>query len=68
MVVGCGCQRVVAVVAAHGSVVASGAPRVPRLYYIAMSASRLRAARSAVRVALGDDAWAPPEEMGVITR
>jgi LmbE family N-acetylglucosaminyl deacetylase len=54
------------VVAAHANVVANGEPdsRVPRLYYIAMSASRLRAARSAVRVALGDDAWAPPEEMG----
>jgi LmbE family N-acetylglucosaminyl deacetylase len=54
------------VVAAHANVVANGEPesRVPRLYYIAMSASRLRAARSAVRAALGDDAWAPPEEMG----
>jgi LmbE family N-acetylglucosaminyl deacetylase len=54
------------VVAAHANVVANGEPdsRLPRLYYIAMSASRLRAARSAVRVALGDDAWVPPEEMG----
>ncbi|MET0475631.1 MAG: PIG-L family deacetylase [Mycobacterium sp.] len=52
------------VAAAYANVVANGGVRVPRLYHIAMSTSRLRAARSAVRAALGDDAWAPPEEMG----
>lgn len=57
------------VVAAHANVRANGdttqASDIPRLYYIALSASRVRAARSAVRLAFGDDAWAPPEEMAV---
>lgn len=55
------------VVAAHADIVANGAPPngVPRLYYIAMSVSRLRAALRSVRAAFGDDAWAPPAGMGV---
>jgi LmbE family N-acetylglucosaminyl deacetylase len=59
------------VVAAHANVVANGQPdsmhraaRVPRLYYIAMSVSRLRAVAEAVRAAFGGDAWSPPEELG----
>jgi LmbE family N-acetylglucosaminyl deacetylase len=55
------------VVAAHGNVVANGEPdgRVPRLYYIAMSVSRLREVQAGVRAAFGDDAWVPPDELGV---
>ena len=53
------------VVAAHANVVANAAPPGPRLYYIALSVTRLRAAQASVRAAMGDDAWAPPDELGV---
>jgi LmbE family N-acetylglucosaminyl deacetylase len=55
------------VVAAHGNVVANAEPgdRIPRLYYIAMSASRVREAQASIRAAYGDDAWVPPDEIGV---
>jgi LmbE family N-acetylglucosaminyl deacetylase len=54
------------VVAAHDDLVANGASaQVPKLYYIAMSASRIRAAQAAIRAAFGEDVWVPPEEMGV---
>ncbi|MET0897146.1 MAG: PIG-L family deacetylase [Mycobacterium sp.] len=58
------------VVAAHQNIVAAadwGPPEAPgpRLYYIALSRSRLDRAGSAVREAFGDDAWAPPPSAGV---
>ena len=60
------------VVAAHANIVADAvgegldAPFPgPRLYYIALSVSRLRAAQATVRAAFGDEAWAPPDELGV---
>jgi LmbE family N-acetylglucosaminyl deacetylase len=55
------------VIAAHGNVVANVEPggRVPRLYYIAMSNSRLREVQARVRAAFGNDAWVPPDELGV---
>jgi LmbE family N-acetylglucosaminyl deacetylase len=55
------------VVAAHQNVVANGesVSRVPRLYYIALSVSRLRELQANVRAAFGDDSWVPPDEMGV---
>ena len=55
------------VVAAHANVVANGEPdgRVPRLYYIAMSASRLREVQDGVRAAFGDEVWVPPDELGI---
>jgi LmbE family N-acetylglucosaminyl deacetylase len=37
----------------------------PRLYYIAVSNSRLQAVRRTVRAALGPDAWIPPAEMAI---
>lgn len=54
------------VAAAHGAIAndARGG-HVPRLYYIAMSFSRLRAVQSDVRGAFGADAWVPPDELGV---
>ncbi|GLP76013.1 GlcNAc-PI de-N-acetylase [Mycobacterium antarcticum] len=54
------------VAAAHGAIAndARGG-HVPRLYYIAMSVSRLRAVQSDVRGAFGADAWVPPDELGV---
>lgn len=65
------------VVAAHGNIVANSQheegrrqtagsqPRAPKLYYIALSATRLRAAQTSVRAALGAEAWVPPDEMAV---
>jgi LmbE family N-acetylglucosaminyl deacetylase len=53
------------VVAAHGNVVATGAPRVPRLYYIAMSAARIRELQAGIRAAFGADAWVPPDDLGI---
>jgi LmbE family N-acetylglucosaminyl deacetylase len=56
------------VVAAHRHVIANGeAERIPapRLYYIALSKSRLRGARDRARAALGADAWVPPDEMAI---
>lgn len=52
---------------AHENVVANGesVSRVPRLYHIAMSVSRLREAQAALRSAFGDDAWVPPDGMGI---
>ncbi|MGA8545005.1 MAG: PIG-L family deacetylase [Mycobacterium sp.] len=38
---------------------------VIKLYYIAMSKSRLRAVRAGARAAFGEDAWMPPEEMAI---
>jgi LmbE family N-acetylglucosaminyl deacetylase len=37
----------------------------PLLYYIALSRSRLLAAHTRVRAALGPDAWVPPAEMSI---
>ena len=65
------------VFAAHGTIVASSRheegrghtadspPRAPKLYYIALSATRLRAAQTIVRAALGAEAWVPPDDMAV---
>lgn len=53
------------VVAAHANVVANAKGLGPRLYYIALSVTRLRAAQASIRAAFGDDAWAPPDELGV---
>lgn len=64
------------VVAAHANIIANRRANAagegadsptdgPRLYYIALSVSRLRAAQASVRAAFGDDAWAPPDELGV---
>jgi LmbE family N-acetylglucosaminyl deacetylase len=52
---------------AHQNVVANGeaVSRVPRLYHIAMSVSRLRALQAALRAAFGEDAWVPPDGMGM---
>jgi LmbE family N-acetylglucosaminyl deacetylase len=36
-----------------------------KLYYIAMSKSRLRAVRAGARAAFGENAWMPPEEMAI---
>lgn len=46
----------------------SGAPshrRIPKLYYIALSYSRLKAVRARAETVLGADAWKPPLEIGV---
>lgn len=56
------------VVAAHQNIVANSEPETapgPSLYYIALSKSRLRGVQERARAALGDDAWAPPDGMGV---
>lgn len=53
------------VLAAHGNVVANAESDGPRLYYIAMSVSRIRAAQNAVHALFGDDAWAPPDDIAV---
>ena len=54
------------VAAAHGAVANdSGGSHVPRLYYIAMSVSRLRTVQADVRGAFGADAWVPPDDLGV---
>ena len=36
-----------------------------KLYYIAMSKTRIRAARARARAAFGENAWLPPEEMAI---
>jgi len=43
----------------------SSTHKAPKLYYIAMSKTRLRAVRAGARAAFGENAWAPPEKMGV---
>ena len=58
------------VVAAHRHLIANGeveaeSSPAPRLYYIALSKSRLRGARDRARAALGADAWVPPDEMAI---
>lgn len=65
------------VIAAHTNIVASGQheeglgqaadspPRGPKLYYIALSATRLRAVQTSALAVLGADAWVPPDEMAV---
>lgn len=65
------------VVTAHTNIVAKGRheegegqaadspPWGPKLYYIALSATRLRAAQTSARAVLGVDAWVPPDEMAV---
>ena len=58
------------VVAAHRHLIANGeveaeSSPAPRLYYIALSKSRLRGARDRARAALGADAWVPPAEMAI---
>jgi LmbE family N-acetylglucosaminyl deacetylase len=40
-------------------------PRMPRLYYIALSVSRLKAVRARAEAALGPGIWTPPVEIGV---
>jgi LmbE family N-acetylglucosaminyl deacetylase len=54
------------VASAHGNVVANAEPggRTPRLYYIALSVSRIREMQAVLRAAFGDDAWVPPDELG----
>jgi LmbE family N-acetylglucosaminyl deacetylase len=44
---------------------ASSTRKAIKLYYIAMSKTRLRAVRAGSRAAFGEDAWAPPEELAV---
>ncbi|MDT5348239.1 MAG: hypothetical protein QOH91_1526 [Mycobacterium sp.] len=39
--------------------------KVTKLYYIAMSKTRLRAVRAGARAAFGENAWVPPEEMAI---
>ncbi|QFZ71998.1 GlcNAc-PI de-N-acetylase [Streptomyces fagopyri] len=39
--------------------------RLPKLYYIALSVSRLRAVRTRAEASLGSDVWTPPLEMGI---
>ncbi|MGW4789524.1 PIG-L family deacetylase [Streptomyces sp. NPDC004230] len=39
--------------------------RIPKLYYIALSLSRLKAARARAEAALGPGIWTPPLEIGV---
>ncbi|MFD8076824.1 PIG-L deacetylase family protein [Streptomyces sp. NPDC059718] len=39
--------------------------RMPKLYYIALSVSRLRAARTRTEAILGPGTWTPPLEIGV---
>jgi LmbE family N-acetylglucosaminyl deacetylase len=39
--------------------------KVTKLYYIAMSKTRLRAVRAGTRAAFGENAWVPPEEMAI---
>lgn len=65
------------VVAAHTNIVANGQheerlrqaadspPRGPKLYYIALSATRLRALQTSAVAVLGADALVPPDEMTV---
>jgi LmbE family N-acetylglucosaminyl deacetylase len=55
------------VVAAHRNIVANAEPEAvrPKLYYIAMSSSRLREAQAGARAVFGEEAWAPPDEMAV---
>lgn len=43
----------------------SSTRKVAKLYYIAMSETRLRAVRAAARAAFGENAWVPPEEMAI---
>ncbi len=51
------------VVAAHRELMAEG--WAPRLYYIAMSVSRLREVQEHVRAAFGAEAWVPPDDLGI---
>ncbi|MGK2879373.1 MAG: PIG-L deacetylase family protein [Mycobacterium sp.] len=51
------------VVAAHRNVVARG--DAPRLYYVALSRSRVQAIQANTRAAFGDDGFAPPDDMAV---
>jgi LmbE family N-acetylglucosaminyl deacetylase len=61
------------VVAAHRNIVANsesevtagGTPPPPRLYYIALSSSRLREAQAGARAVFGGEAWVPPDEIAV---
>jgi len=43
----------------------SATRKVTKLYYIAMSKTRLRAVRAGARAAFGENVWVPPEEMAV---
>ncbi|MGQ4347991.1 PIG-L family deacetylase [Streptomyces sp. SAS_275] len=43
----------------------SAAPRLPKLYYIALSVSRLKAVQVRAEAELGPGTWAPPLEIGV---
>ena len=51
------------VVAAHREFVAAG--DAPRLYYVALSESRVKALQAKIEAALGDDGFAPPDDMAV---
>jgi LmbE family N-acetylglucosaminyl deacetylase len=65
------------VVAAHRHVIANSdpqapstrtgdtAPQVPKLYFIALSKTRLRAVQDRARAALGPQTWVPPDAMAV---
>lgn len=51
------------VVAAHRNIAAGG--QAPRLYYIALSKSRVTAMQANAEAAFGGDGWAPPDDMAV---
>ncbi len=51
------------VAAAHREVVEAG--DAPRLYYVALSRSRVKAMQDMIQAALGDDGFAPPDDMAV---
>jgi LmbE family N-acetylglucosaminyl deacetylase len=51
------------VAAAHGALVAAG--EASRLYYVALSRSRVKALQDSIHAALGDDGFAPPDDMAV---
>jgi LmbE family N-acetylglucosaminyl deacetylase len=58
------------VTAAHRQLITERAsdspgPRLPSLYHIALSRSRLAVVQDGVRAVSGRDAWVPPEEMAV---
>jgi LmbE family N-acetylglucosaminyl deacetylase len=51
------------VAAAHRTFAAEG--DAPKLYYVALSRSRMKALQDKIQAALGDDGFAPPDDMAV---
>lgn len=49
----------------RGGVGARPGRRMPKLYFIALSVSRLAAVRTRAEASLGPDVWTPPLEMGI---